>query len=154
MMKSILISAVFFCSAVSFASTNLTVVTTDGNSTTTKNFTTKQKTLRSKILRNMVQTTAANAMSLDWDEGARTHKSFTKGAEDQFHITEMRVVNGVVRYMAVTVNGLFSSFEGGAEDTLSYSCTVDLERYAMGDDLISEYALCETEHGEEIEYEN
>jgi hypothetical protein len=145
---------VILLSLNSAAVTQMTVVETAGNSKTITQYEADQKTLRNKTLRDKVQDTAEAAIYLEWDEGIRDHLGFRDEEASQFHIESMWIEDGVVMSMAVQVHGVFSLVSQNAEAEVgNYSCMIDLERFSPEDDLAATYAVCETEFGEELEYE-
>lgn len=153
--KLILLPLIIVFSQISFAGTKINVIKRVGDSTVSIPYEVEQRTLRDPNLRQMAKNTAAKAMSLIWNDSYRWHESFDDASESQFHIEEQKIELKVVMYMQIKINGTYKASNSGEPATYGkYTCLVDLERYEAGDDLVSEYAICETDKGEEIEYEN
>jgi len=151
--KTFLMFSLLF-STLGYASTEITIIKTVDSVLMEQVIAGEQKTLRDENLRAMVKQTAASAIDLGWDEGFRSHESFRDGDGSQFHITELRIEHKELMHMSVVVNGNYTENTVNGSHEGTYSCTVDIDRYEVGDDLVSEYALCRTDLGEEIEYEN
>ena len=153
-MKKVYIILSLFISLNTLAQTEVTVVTQTENKTITETSVTDQKKLKSDFLKKMVSETAEKSVDLywGWEEGGSYFSGINNGNKDNYNINNMKIINGEVTFMEVEVHGFY--MVSPDEDKFSFYCRVDLEKYDGETEFLSEYAYCETDHGEEIEYEN
>ncbi len=138
----------------STAATAVTIeerITQEPNKTITEILELPAKTLVNPKIIGAARRAVEDGIALDWDEGSRSLTRFDETATDDLKIKRLKTRNGVVEDMDVIVNIVYAESNEGVEREAKAKCEVFLEKI----DRIfeSNYFLCITADGEEIEWE-